>query len=136
MRAADVPLLPLVLLVLATLISVGAYRLGVGVSGVQATAAGRVAAPVRSDGLSLFAANCAGCHGPQAQGGAGPRLAGWSQGWSAAQFSQAVLDGQAPGGRVLAALMPRFRRAGFDGLPPTDAQLAALLGVLKFGALK
>ena len=37
----------------------------------QATAETQVA-----DGATVFARNCAGCHGPQGQGGAGPRLAG------------------------------------------------------------
>lgn len=34
----------------------------------------RAAATV--DGASLFAANCAGCHGSQGEGGVGPKLAG------------------------------------------------------------
>ena len=35
-----------------------------------------VQATTVSSGASLFAANCANCHGANAQGGAGPRLAG------------------------------------------------------------
>jgi cytochrome c553 len=121
----------LALLVLVVLISVGAYRVGVEVSGIGAPAVGTVAVLVNAEGPALFAANCAGCHGAQAQGGAGPKLAGLSRAWSPAQFSHAVLDGQAPEGRALTTLMPRFRAAGFDGSVPTDAQLSAILGVLK-----
>ena len=129
MRAASFTLPAL--LALIVLISVGAYQVGVGVSGIRAPAPGPVAAPVRAGGPALFAANCAGCHGAQAQGGVGPKLAGVSRHWTSAQFSHAVLDGQAPEGRPLAAMMPHFRSAGFDGSVPTDAQLSAMLSVLK-----
>ena len=122
---------PLVLLVLAVLVSVGAYRVGVGVSGIGAPAVEIVTAQVSAGGPALFAANCAGCHGAQAQGGAGPKLAGLPSSWSATQFSHAVLDGQAPEGRLLAVTMPRFRTAGFDGAVPTDAQLSAIFNTLK-----
>lgn len=122
-------------LLLAALLSVGAYRAGVGVSGTQQLQATRQSAgtpvSVSADGPSLFAANCAGCHGTQAQGGVGPKLAGLATGWTAPQFAHAVLDGQAPEGRTLAPMMPRFKTAGFDGQPPTGEQVAAILTFLK-----
>ena len=120
-----------VTLVLAALLSVGAYKAGVGISGNQ-NALPPVGTPVAvsADGPVLFAANCAGCHGAQAQGGVGPKLAGMAESWTAPQFAHAVLDGQAPEGRTLAPMMPRFKTAGFDGAPPTDGQITAILTFL------
>ena len=121
----------------AALLSVGAYRAGVGVSGVG-VAGNQTAVPsagtpvsVSAAGLTLFAANCAGCHGAQAQGGVGPKLSGLANGWTAPQFAHAVLDGQAPEGRTLAEMMPRFKTAGFDGAPPTEEQMTAVHAFLK-----
>ena len=119
---------------LAALLSVGAFQAGVGLSGRQMAppVAGQPAGTsvaVRADGPALFAANCAGCHGAQAQGAVGPKLAGL--GWTVSQFAQAVRDGQAPAGRTLAPMMPHFRTAGFDGKPPTDEQITAVLTSLK-----
>lgn len=121
-----------VTLALAALLSVGAYRAGVGVSGNQ-NALPPVGTPVAvsTDGPGLFAANCAGCHGAQAQGGVGPKLAGLAKGWTAPQLAHAVLDGQAPEGRPLAETMPRFKTVGFGGVPPTDEQITAVHAFLK-----
>ncbi|MGY2894446.1 c-type cytochrome [Deinococcus sp. UYEF24] len=121
-------------ILLAALLSVGAYQAGVGLSGRQipVPVAGQSAGTsvkVSADGPALFGANCAGCHGAQAQGAVGPKLAGLS--WTVPQFAQAVRDGQAPAGRALAPMMPHFRTAGFDGDPPTDEQLTAVLAFLK-----
>ena len=119
---------------LAALLSVGAYQAGVGLSGRQSSPAlvgqpaGRPVA-VNADGPALFAGNCAGCHGPQAQGAVGPKLAGI--GWTAPQFAHAVRDGQAPAGRALAPMMPHFQTTGFEGKPPTDEQLTAVLNFLR-----
>ena len=131
-----------VTLLLATLLSVGAYQAGVGISGVGVSGVkvggNQTAAPptgtsvaASAGGPGLFAANCAGCHGAQAQGGVGPKLAGLAKNWTAPQFAHAVLDGQAPEGRALAETMPRFKTAGFDGVPPTDEQVTAILTYLK-----
>lgn len=116
---------------LAVLMSVVAYQAGVGLSGSQdaVPTSGTTAAIASAGGPALFAANCAGCHGAQAQGGVGPRLAGLT--FAGSQFFHAVLDGQAPEGRALAPMMPHFRTAGFDGLPPTETQMTAILTFLK-----
>ena len=121
-----------VTLALAALLSVGAYKAGVGISGNQ-NALPPVGTPVAASagGPGLFAANCAGCHGAQAQGGVGPKLAGLAKNWTAPEFAHAVLDGQAPEGRALAPMMPRFKTTGFDGVPPTDEQVTAILTYLK-----
>ena len=121
-----------VTLALAALLSVGAYRAGIGVSGNQ-NALPPLGTPVAvsAAGPALFAANCAGCHGAQAQGGVGPNLSGLAKSWTAPQFAHAVLDGQAPEGRTLAPMMPRFKTAGFDGAPPTDEQMTAVHTFLK-----
>jgi mono/diheme cytochrome c family protein len=116
------------LLALVTGLCVWAYLTGTGLSGIRPqSAVVAVLAVSGPDGPALFAANCAGCHGAQAQGGVGPKLAGLVKPWTAPQFAHAVLNGQAPEGRALSAMMPRFETAGFDGLPPTDGQLQAVL---------
>ncbi len=114
----------------AVALSVLGYVTGVNVAGsppavtvLQAGAAPR--------GADLFAANCAGCHGASAQGAVGPKLAGLVRPWTDTAFADAVLDGRAPDGRTLAAMMPHFRTAGFDGSAPTPAQLTALHAYLK-----
>ena len=64
-----------VTVLLAVLLSVGAYQAGVGLAGSQ-TEKPAAGAPVAagSDGPALFAANCAGCHGNDLSGGRGPSL--------------------------------------------------------------
>jgi mono/diheme cytochrome c family protein len=120
------------LLGLVGLISVGAYQAGVGLSGIQQTLPGPgTLLTASAAGPTLYGANCAGCHGAQAQGAVGPTLSGEVGQWTAPQFARAVLDGQDPEGKALAPLMPHFRTAGFDGLPPTDAQLIAVQAFLK-----
>ncbi|WP_189088993.1 c-type cytochrome [Deinococcus ruber] len=120
-------------LLIFLLLLAGAYRTGTGLSGIHPQSGTATAAtlPAPADGSSLFAANCAGCHGPKAQGGVGPKLAGLVKPWTQMQFEHAVLDGKAPEGRTLAPMMPHFRSAGFDGSPPTDAQLRALAQYLQ-----
>ncbi len=116
------------LLALVAGLCVWAYMAGTGLSGIQAPAAAMAVLAVSGpDGPSLFAANCAGCHGAQAQGGVGPKLPELVKPWTVPQFSGAVLNGQSPTGRVLVATMPHFKTAGFDGLPPTEAQLTSVL---------
>lgn len=115
-------------LALVTSLCVWAYFAGTGLSGIHAPGS-EVAVKAASgpEGAALFAANCAGCHGAQAQGGVGPKLAELVKPWTVPQFSHAVLSGQAPEGRALNAMMPRFKTTGFGGVPPTDMQLQAVL---------
>ena len=119
---------------LGIVLGVGGYRLGQGLAGGTGGAQmGATTAPAPVNGQTLYANNCAGCHGAQAQGGVGPALK-TAAGWTLAQFSPAVLHGQAPGDRALSVVMPHFADTGLDGAPPTDEQLGAIhayLGTLK-----
>lgn len=123
--------------VAATVISlaalVGGYLMGTRLADPQlrGTAPTQSAPAAPLSGATLYAANCAGCHGADAQGGLGPKLAGSAKNWTEQVFAAAVLDGHAPEGRTLSPTMPRFRQVGFDGAPPTDAQLKALLAFLQ-----
>ena len=60
-------------------------------------------------GQTLFAGNCAGCHGAQAGGGIGPNLtpADGPKAWTDAQFLTTLREGRTPE-RELAPTMPRF----------------------------
>ncbi|TSA81781.1 cytochrome c [Deinococcus detaillensis] len=107
------------------------YYAGTQLSGIQESAAVATAAPAGTGGTALFAGNCAGCHGVAGGGGIGPKLAGLVKPWSAAEFDAAVLDGHAPGGRILSAMMPHFRTAGLDGQPPSEAQMADLYAFVR-----
>ncbi|WP_291425541.1 c-type cytochrome [Deinococcus sp.] len=114
--------------VLAVLLGVGAYQIGYHrISGHQAggasMAATQGAAPI--NGQTLFASNCAGCHGATGGGGVGPNLK-TAAGWALPDFGEAVLHGNAPGGRKLSAVMPHFAQQGLDGEPPTDKQIKAI----------
>lgn len=119
---------------LGIVLGVGGYHLGRGLAGGTGGAQmGASTAPAPVDGQSLYANNCAGCHGAQAQGGVGPSLA-TAAGWTQAAFAPAVLHGHAPGGRTLSAVMPRFADVGLGGAALTDEQLGAIhayLGTLK-----
>lgn len=112
--------------VLGVALGFGAYQAGTRLAG---TGSGAVVAATPAsatpDGQALFAGNCAGCHGAQAEGGVGPALS-TAAGWAKADFKQAVLNGVAPGGRALAPVMPHFAQTGLDGAPATDAQLEAI----------
>lgn len=112
---------------------VGGYLMGTRLVDPQlhGTAATQSAPAAPISGDALYAANCAGCHGTDAQGGLGPKLAGASRNWTLPVFAAAVLEGHSPEGRTLSPTMPRFRQVGFDGAPPSDAQLKALLGFLQ-----
>ena len=121
--------------VASVLIGVGAYQLGFNLSGGRAVGAEMVAAsaPAPVSGQSLYASNCAGCHGGKGEGGGvGPALAN-SLTWSLEDFSNAVLNGKSPD-RELSPVMPRFAVTGLDGETATDEQVKALhdyLGTLK-----
>lgn len=107
------------------------YRAGLGMAGTHAGAVVSAATtPAPPSGRALYAGNCAGCHGAQAQGGVGPGLTAVG-GWTLADFGRAVLQGQAPGGRTLSPVMPHFAQTGLDGAPPTEEQLGALHEYLK-----
>ncbi|WP_104989518.1 c-type cytochrome [Deinococcus sp. NW-56] len=112
---------------LAAAIGIGSYRAGVGVAhetggGAIVTAA---AGETTVNGQALYASSCAGCHGGQAQGGVGPSLAE-SAAWSEPDFNAAVLHGQAPGGRTLAPVMPRFAESGLNGEEATPERIEAI----------
>lgn len=113
---------------LAVLIGVGAYQIGYyRLSGNQHGGAEMVAtqgaAPV--NGQALFAASCAGCHGATGGGGVGPALKA-AAAWPEGDFKEAMLNGVAPGGRKLSAVMPHFAQLGLDGNPATDEQVKAI----------
>ncbi|MFC6663502.1 c-type cytochrome [Deinococcus multiflagellatus] len=78
----------------------------------------------------MYAGNCAGCHGAQAEGGVGPGLAEVKT-WSEGAFREAVLNGKHPSGRTLGTVMPRFAQTGLDGAPATPEQMTALLAYLQ-----
>ncbi|MEF2277129.1 cytochrome c [Deinococcus sp. YIM 134068] len=121
----------LTFVVLGTGIGVASYRAGLGIAGAHAGAVVAAATtPAPPNGGTLYAGNCAGCHGAQAQGGVGPGLAE-TKGWTLAAFGQAVLHGEAPEGRTLASVMPRFADTGLDGAPPTDEQIKVLHEYIK-----
>lgn len=113
------------LVVVAIGIGVGSYRTGLGIAGSQGAqmSAPLAAAPV--NGAQVFAASCGGCHGAQAGGGIGPALAS-SRTWSDTEFAAAVLHGQAPEGRQLSVVMPRFAETGLNGEPVTEEQLRVI----------
>ncbi|GGJ31088.1 c-type cytochrome [Deinococcus roseus] len=52
--------------------------------------------------------NCAGCHGANAEGGFGPKLAGVVGKWSLEGFKTALREGKTPEGKTLNAPMPKF----------------------------
>lgn len=81
--------------------------------------------PQPANGPELFAGNCAGCHGANAEGGVGPSLKTAGT-WSLAEFTEATLHGKTPDGRTLAPVMPHFADTGFNGAPATDQQLEAI----------
>ncbi|EYB69406.1 cytochrome c, class I [Deinococcus phoenicis] len=115
---------------LAAATAILSYRAGIGMSGGAGGA--EMAAPVAAapvNGQALYASNCAGCHGGQAQGGVGPAL-GVTKSWADAAFKEAVLHGKAEG-RELAPVMPRFADTGLDGAPATDEQVTAIHAYLK-----
>ncbi|WP_034385769.1 cytochrome c [Deinococcus sp. YIM 77859] len=118
--------------VLAVAIGTGSYITGLKIAGETAGGAEAVSVATGTpvNGQTLYATNCAGCHGPQAQGGVGPALTATKH-WTAAAFAEAVLRGRAPDGRELAPVMPRFGETGLDGAPATDEQINAIHAYLR-----
>ncbi|WP_291429841.1 cytochrome c [Deinococcus sp.] len=117
-------------LAVAAALGTAAYQAGERLAGTGGGAAVSAATGTVPDGGALYAGNCAGCHGADARGALGPALAA-PAGWSAAEFTQAVLHGRTPDGRTLSTVMPRFETAGLDGSAATEAQLNAIQAYLK-----
>lgn len=77
-----------------------------------------------SAGQQVFAGNCAGCHGQNAQGGIGPSLVMATEGpkaWTLAQFTTVLREGRTPN-RTLGAVMPRFTAAQISDQQVADIQ--------------
>ncbi|MBZ9750299.1 c-type cytochrome [Deinococcus sp. HMF7604] len=77
-----------------------------------------------SAGGKLFVGNCAGCHGPEGQGGVGPAL-GQVKEWNLAQFTAVLREGKTPE-RELSAVMPRFSEQQL-----TDSDIANIYTFVK-----
>lgn len=75
-------------------------------------------------GKEKFTANCAGCHGANAEGAVGPALK-VAKDWTPAQFTAAVREGKAPD-KALAAMMPHFTTAQLS-----DADLTNIHAFIK-----
>ncbi|MFN8510459.1 MAG: cytochrome c [Deinococcaceae bacterium] len=108
----------------------GSYRLGhqaalvrQNVGSIKATPSGQAPAV---DGQGVFASSCSGCHGSQAEGAVGPKLAGNVKAWSLEVFEQAVLNGKSTKGGDLQPMMPRFKTMGVG-----DAEINAVYTYLK-----
>lgn len=93
-----------------------------------AAAAATTAAPAAEGdsaaGKEKFTANCAGCHGANAEGGVGPALK-IAKDWSLEQLTAAVREGKAPD-KTLAAMMPHFTTAQLS-----DADLTNIHAFIK-----
>ncbi|MPY68207.1 c-type cytochrome [Deinococcus sp. SDU3-2] len=78
-------------------------------------------------GQTIFASNCAGCHGANGQGGFGPSLvtADGPKSWTLAQFTTTLREGKTPE-RELAPTMPRYSEAQIS-----DAQIVDLHAYIK-----
>ncbi|HEX7021431.1 MAG TPA: c-type cytochrome, partial [Trueperaceae bacterium] len=74
-------------------------------------------APEAASGQALFAQNCASCHGPAGQGGAGPRLAGNPRLADDSYVRQTIRNGR--------GMMPAF------GGRLSETQLSSLIGYLQ-----
>lgn len=95
---------------------------------------GQVGAATTPNGATIYQANCAGCHGPQANGNIGPKLAGEVAHWSYADFSRAMLKNVDDKGKPLGMPMPNFGKVGFrgdQGHPPAPGEIKALQAYLK-----
>ncbi|WP_139322875.1 c-type cytochrome [Deinococcus marmoris] len=79
-------------------------------------------------GTTIFASNCAGCHGAGGGGGIGANLltSDGPKGWTLAQFTTTLREGKIPTGRELSAVMPRFADAQLS-----DTQIADVLAHIK-----
>ncbi len=95
--------------------------------GTPDTAGDTEAAGDAQAGQTVFAGNCAGCHGANGQGQIGPSLvtADGPKSWTLAQFKTTLREGKTPD-RELSATMPRFGEAQIS-----DAQVADLQAYIK-----
>ncbi|MFT2720056.1 c-type cytochrome [Deinococcus sp. A31D244] len=93
----------------------------------DAAPAGEAAAGDPTAGQTVFAGNCAGCHGANAQGQIGPSLvtADGPKAWTDAQFLTSLREGKTPQ-RELSAAMPRFAEGQIS-----DADVANIHAYLK-----
>lgn len=93
----------------------------------DAAPAGEAAAGDPTAGQTVFAGNCAGCHGANAQGQIGPSLvtADGPKAWTDAQFLTSLREGKTPQ-RELSAAMPRFSEGQIS-----DADVANIHAYLK-----
>ncbi|WP_291432427.1 cytochrome c [Deinococcus sp.] len=89
--------------------------------------AGEAAAGDSAAGQTVFAGNCAACHGANGQGQIGPSLvtADGPKAWTDAQFLTTLRDGKTPQ-RELSAAMPRFSEGQIS-----DADVANIHAYLK-----
>lgn len=112
--------------VVAVLIGIGAYQIGFNLSGGREGGAemGAVTTEAPVNGRSLYASNCAGCHGSQGEGGMGPALAA-SVAWKNEEFANAVLEGKTSQ-KELSPVMPRFASIGLDGEAATAEQMKSI----------
>lgn len=72
----------------------------------EAAAATEAPAGDATTGQAVYASNCAGCHGANAEGGIGTALVPTKE-WSFEAFTTALRDGKSPT-RTLAPVMPKF----------------------------
>lgn len=99
--------------------------------GLLATAA---ATPSAATGKTIYAANCAACHGPAGKGvtNLGVNLKE-AAGWKYDLFKRALLQGKDDKGVALKAIMPKWTN-GFapnTGKKPTDDQMKSIQMFLK-----
>ncbi|WP_082506309.1 cytochrome c [Deinococcus sp. Leaf326] len=103
----------------------GAAASGAASSGAPSeTGASNAADGDAAAGQQVFAGNCAGCHGQNAQGGIGPSLVVATDGpkaWTLAQFTTVLREGRTPE-RTLGAVMPRFSAAQISDQQVADIQ--------------
>lgn len=75
------------------------------------------------EGQNLFESTCSGCHGEEAQGGVGPKLAGKLQKWTFAGFKKTLKENVTPDKRTLKPPLMKFNLS--------DQESADLLAYLK-----
>lgn len=93
--------------------------------GTAAQASGNV-----DSGKEVYVSNnCAGCHGGNAEGGFGPKLAGVVGKWTVEGFRNTLREGKTPEGKTLQSAMPHFAANQISDEKVAD--LHAFLSTLK-----